>query len=192
MKNSIILSLLFCLLFSWISAQTETKQKKKLKRKHSTEKSTPAVAKRTISGKVTQSSQYCGGAEPDPEILQQMNAKQKYAGKKFYIRKDTLNSSKKPIELSFTSDANGNFSFQLPPGTYMILLEEQIKEPDVKKYNSPSQNVNEKCLTDWWKKPYYVLVIGDKDITGLDFHFYHRCFINTDIPCLSYIGPMPP
>ena len=51
---------------------------------------------------------------------------------------------------------------------------------------------DEKCLKAWWAKPYYLLEVKDKDISDLNFTFHHRCFVPGDIPCINYIGPMPP
>ncbi|MGZ4049516.1 MAG: carboxypeptidase-like regulatory domain-containing protein, partial [Bacteroidia bacterium] len=148
--------------------------------------------KRTISGKVTQTRSYCGGAAPSEEMLKDASTPQIYAQKKFYIRKGSLNTTKKGIELSFTSDDNGAFSFQLAPGTYSIIVEEQVNAINVKKYTTSNLSVDKKCLNDWWKKPYYLLVVTDKNITDLNFNFYHKCFVPDDIPCVEYTGPMPP
>jgi hypothetical protein len=54
-----------------------------------------------------------------------------------------------------------------------------------------NQIVDEQCLIEWWKKPYYLLEVKDQNITSLNFIFIHRCFLNNDIPCISYGGPMP-
>ncbi|MGZ4035365.1 MAG: OstA-like protein, partial [Bacteroidia bacterium] len=151
-----------------------------------------AGTKRTISGKVTQTRSYCGGAAPSEEMLKDASTPQIYAQKKFYIRKGSLNTTKKGIELSFTSDDNGAFSFQLAPGTYSIIVEEQVNAINVKKYTTSNLSVDKKCLNDWWKKPYYLLVVTDKNITDLNFNFYHKCFVPDDIPCVEYTGPMPP
>ncbi|MCC6371738.1 MAG: hypothetical protein IT236_12085, partial [Bacteroidia bacterium] len=45
---------------------------------------------------------------------------------------------------------------------------------------------------EWWSKAYFVLEIKDKNIDGLEFNFHHKCFIEGDVPCLNYTGPMPP
>lgn len=199
MKHLKLSLLLFCFIGSTITAQTKIPPKKKVKKNttltaKATTTSTPTPAiKYTISGKVTQTNSYCGGAEPDPETLLACETPQKYPGKKFYIRKGDINSINSKIEFSFVTDDNGNFSFQLPPGTYSIILEEQVNKVDMSKYQSNSSLiVDKKCIDQWWKRPYYTLTISDKDISGLQFSFYHRCFVQTEIPCIQYDGPMPP
>jgi hypothetical protein len=146
-----------------------------------------------VSGKVTQISSYCGGAQPSPEILAGYEAPSPYAGKTFYIRKGKINTTKQPVILSFKADANGKFSIELPPGTYSIIQEPQIKKINPNEYNiEGSISADADCLKKWWEKPYYILEIKEKNITGLHFEFHHPCFISADIPCLQYIGPLPP
>lgn len=146
-----------------------------------------------ISGKVTQTSTYCGGAEPSEEILAEYSKAKPYNGKTFYVRKGNTNTLKGKIILSFKADENGKFSFQLPPGIYSIIQETQVKEiktMDYKKNGSlPADPI---CLKNWWVKPYYILEIKDKDVIDLHFKFHHPCFVSGDIPCIQYTGPMPP
>jgi hypothetical protein len=146
-----------------------------------------------ISGKVTQTSAYCGGAEPTEEMMNEYRKEKPYAGKTFYVRKGNTNTTKEKVILSFKANENGKFSFQLPPGTYSIIQEAQVKEINPKSYNKKgSLQADATCLKNWWLKPYYILEIKDKDVTGLHFKFHHPCFISDDIPCIQYTGPMPP
>ena len=146
----------------------------------------------TISGKVTQTSSYCGGAAPSPEMLEELARPVIYAGRKFSIRKGSINTLKEPVILSFKSDNKGLFSFQLPPGIYSVILEEQVKELNTAAYQKQNISADAACLKAWWKKPYYILEVKDKDINTLNFSFHHPCFIPFDIPCLQYTGPYPP
>ena len=86
---------------------------------------------------------------------------------------------------------DGTFSFNLKPGTYSIILEEQLSLVDLTDYNTKNQRVDEKCLEEWWGKPYYILEVTDKNISELEFIFNQRCHLKTDIPCVSYTGPKP-
>lgn len=149
----------------------------------------------TILGSVTQTYSYCGGAAPPDFLLEQLAEPKPYLNKKFHVIKGDTNTSSHKIILSFISDSAGNFSFQLEPGTYSILLDEQSSSPDAKKYKKQSQSIDEDCYKDWWAKPYYLLEVEESSktatIKGLNFNFHHRCFISNDIPCLQYMGPMP-
>ena len=145
-----------------------------------------------VSGKVTQSFPYCGGANPPAEVMDNLARPVAYPNKKFYIRAGGINNITAKVVSSFTTDSSGSFSFNIAPGTYSIILEEQLVQPDVKKYEKQNLRLNRKCLDQWFIKPYYIIEVKDKDISDLNFHFLHRCFIDSDIPCISYDGPMPP
>ena len=147
---------------------------------------------RTVSGNVQQTSSYCGGARPTDEMLKQFATPVAFPNKKFYIRCGKKNTAKGKIVKTFTTDQNGFFSIELKPGTYSIILEEQLKKIKAVDYINQNQQLDTNCVKDWWKKPYYLLVVKDKNISELNFLFHHRCFIKSDIPCITYTGPLPP
>ena len=59
-----------------------------------------------------------------------------YNGKVFYIRKGKVNTTKESVVLSFTVNASGKFSFQLPPGIYSIINKPQVKVLNLKEYQN--------------------------------------------------------
>lgn len=144
-----------------------------------------------IKGNVKQTFSYCGGARPDESLLDRLATPVSFGGKKFYIRKGKTNNLKNKVILGFETDSIGNFSFEIKPGVYSILLEEQLNWINPKEYSSRNQKVDENCLKKWWSKPYYLLVVTKFNNKKLDFLFQHRCFINNEIPCIEYIGEMP-
>ena len=145
-----------------------------------------------VTGIVTQTFSYCGGAAPPKHLLDKLAVPVAYAGKKFYIRPGKTNSVKIKTIKSFTTNDAGEFSFRLSPGIYAIILEEQLHKIKAGDYTKQDQSVDEKCLQQWWVKPYYVLEVKGKNINRLNFNFHHPCFISSDIPCITYNGPMPP
>ena len=148
--------------------------------------------KLTVAGTVTQSDAYSGGAKPSEERLKKLTAPRAYPGKKFHVIRGGTNTVAREIVLTFTTDEAGHFSFQIVPGTYAILVDEQWSPPDAKKYQTKSIHVDEAAYNQWWAKPYHLLEVKAADITGLKFHFHHRSFIAYDIPALRYTGPYPP
>jgi hypothetical protein len=143
----------------------------------------------TISGKVSQTSSYCGGAPPSKEMLEEFARPEPYSGKTFHV----LKPKSKTSLLKFTSDAQGNFSFSLPTGTYTIVLSEQLDKNSVNKYRKdPEYIVDETCLKTWWNKPYYVLTVKNKDVKGLAFEFHHPCSYPVDIPCVQHVPEKRP
>jgi hypothetical protein len=144
-----------------------------------------------VSGTVTQGEPFCGGTPPPDVVSSPLNAAP-FPNKTFHVTRGTTHALGDPIVGRFTSDSTGRFSIRLAPGTYSILVDEQIAAPDVKRYEARFVKMDEACFKDWWAKPYSTLHVGTSDISGLQFHFDHRCFIKYDIPCLHYVGPPPP
>ena len=144
-----------------------------------------------ISGKVEQQFPYCGGAVPTQEMRTKAATPVAYPNKTFYVRAGRTNRENGEVIKRFTTDNEGLYSIALLPGIYSIIVEEQLNAVNPKDYTTENQKVNESCLADWWKKPYYLLEVKDQNITSLNFTFVHRCFLTNDIPCITYTGPMP-
>lgn len=147
--------------------------------------------KYAVSGTVTQTRAYCGGARPPDEVFVMLATPRPYPGKKFYVIQGTVNSDQRKVMLSFTSDSLGNFRFRLPPGRYSIIMEEQAKALNPSDYKTEFITADEECMKEWWAKPYYSLEVKKVPVKQLQFEFRKRCFIPLDIPCLQYIGPAP-
>ena len=194
MKKFKLIIILFCFHWSGITAQTTspTGTATSPVKKSTKAKTKKSPTKYVVSGEVTESLQYCGGMRPSEEMLAERKTPRPYVNKKFHIRKGNKNSLASPVLLSFTADSNGYFSFDLPPGTYSIIQTDQVKKLDHQKYMVQHVKVDEPCLKTWWAEPYYILEIRNENITGLKFHFEHRCFLEGDVPCRRYTGPMPP
>lgn len=145
----------------------------------------------TVAGQVVQQRVYCGGARPTREMLDKLTAPIPYPNKTFYVRKGKTNMENGRVIAHFTTDKGGFFSVELPRGIYSIILEEQLQFVDSKLYKTKNQKVDEDCLAEWWKKPYYILDVQGPDTPPLTFIFTQRCFLKTDIPCVTYTGPIP-
>ena len=190
LSASVVFSLLAC------GAKHKTAVQKTSGRTEAKTDTDSPAKKVIISGTITQTSSYCGGAAPPQFLLEQLAEPKPFPKKKLYVIKGDTNTASHQIILNFTSDSAGNFSFQIEPGTYSVILEEQASAPDAKKYKTQVQAIDEACYKNWWAKPYYLLEVPAAEkqtiIKGLNFNFHHRCFISSDVPCLQYGGPMPP
>ena len=187
--------LLFVFILSTVvfsQAATAGVCKGKNKKKHSGHTAAKLVKTYTVSGKVTQTSRYCGGARPPEELVKKLAIPVAYPNKKFYIRQGKTNSINAKIIDSFVTGSTGSFSIQLSPGTYSMIVEEQVKEIKPGDYTKKYEVADSKCLQDWWAKPYYLLEVKDSNIGQLNFVFNHRCYISSDIPCITYNGPLHP
>lgn len=143
----------------------------------------------SVSGKVITNKVYCGGAAPTKEMLENLKMPILYAGKTFYIKKQSENYVGKEILLSFTSNSFGEFKIQLSPGKYAFFLDEQINEINFKE--EKNINLNQSCYKDWLQKPFFELEVKKESINDLLFTIPKKCFINFDIPCLEFTGPRP-
>jgi hypothetical protein len=144
----------------------------------------------TITGSVEKHSEYCSGVEPpDGNTSPTITA---FAGLKLYIRNDTVNASKK-IVMEFTTDEQGNFSIQLPPGNYCIIPGEKVKPLDLAYFRKlqKTEITSEDCLKQWWRSCHATLSIRDTNIDNLRIVFFVPCTASGN-PCLIYTGDPPP
>ena len=147
----------------------------------------------TISGTITTSGSYCGGVAPSKEILQKAQAKRPIGGFMVYVKKGTKNNLLSCIVDSTRTDSNGNYSFDLKPGKYVLLQKEQLNENVYKTYEaSKLLQADVDCMKLWWEKGMFTITVENENIDGLNFHFQKRCFVPLGIPCLRYSGPYPP
>jgi hypothetical protein len=147
-----------------------------------------------VTGKVTRSRSYCGGAYPGPERLAEITAPHPSVGVKVYVRKGETNSNS-PVIAEATTDSTGNFVLYLLPGTYCITDAERLEPLNPDRYKGDGQYIlsaSKECLEDWWKQGLTKIEVKDKGISGLEFNYYDRCFTPGDCPCMQYVGPMPP
>ena len=147
----------------------------------------------TISGTVTTSGSYCGGVAPSNEMLQDVQATRPMNGFMIYVKKGSENKLSSCIVDSTRTDSNGNYSFDLKPGEYVLLQKEQLNKHIFEKYkSSKSIQVDLDCMQLWWKTGLASVTLGTDSLASFNFHFQKRCFVPLGIPCLRYIGHYPP
>lgn len=150
-----------------------------------------------VTGKVTQSSSYCGGARPTDEILNNITAPRPMVGTTYYVRKGTTNDVTQKIVMTFSTGTDGSFSFKLPPGEYIIIeanrLDSTYVKSIAKKYEKPTASYTEakkECLHEWLKGGLFQFKIVDAPVSNIEWNINHSCW--TDDPCVHYTGPYPP
>ncbi len=142
----------------------------------------------TLSGVVTETREYCGGANPSDEILEALRRPQPVAHHKLYVRRGSKNALANPILLEFTTDADGKFRIELPEGEYCLIEEGKkgaLKIPDFTEENRklaqtaplamPYKLTSPNCLTDWWRACDKVLRVGKQPATGIQVEFHRGC-----------------
>lgn len=148
-----------------------------------------------VSGTVTSTSSYCGGARPSDEILADVATPRPIPNKKIYIKKGESNSFDSKAIIVLTSDAKGNFHAKLAPGKYLVV---DSTKNDMTYYNMllktyKDQTVNYEaidtlCLKEWYTKPNCVFEVIDKEVKDINVNFHRTC---NDIPCALFRGPLP-
>ena len=174
----------FFLFASCIGIQTSQKESGKVK----------------VSGTVTQTFSYCGGARPSNEMLAKLAEPNPFSNKVLVILKGNKNdfTCNSRWNLAINSDSIGNFSAVLEPGEYCIVDEfksNQTNYDDIlKKYATESTNysaVDPKCLKDWFSTPDAVFTVTKSGVKDLSIVYHHPCSWRS-IPCVNYHGPLPP
>ena len=79
-----------------------------------------------INGNIQNNSNYCGGAAPSQEMLDQLAIYRPSANQTFYIRQGILNRPFTPVYKTFTTDANGLYTVILPVGNYAVITQEKF------------------------------------------------------------------
>ena len=152
----------------------------------------------TVSGDVYQRGVYCGGAEPDPEELKEIEKPKAWPNKKLFIKKGKTNDLASTVLLEFTTDEKGGFSFVLPPGDYCVVDEYKVKKSNynslLKQFKKPTGSygaVDKKCLETYFKTPDLIFTVSLTDIKGLVISYQERCSW-LGPPCVEYKGSPPP
>jgi hypothetical protein len=143
----------------------------------------------TVSGTITQTSDYCGGAAPSEAMLEMLRTPQVLEGKKIFVRKGNANDASKKVITETVSDANGNFKLDLFPGVYCIVFEEKstnFKTPQNDKYNT----WDAACLKAKYVNCEYTFTLKSKSLTGVKINYHKHCPFKN--PCSQYSGPTPP
>ncbi len=166
----------------------------------STIKTKPAeIIFKNVTIQVWQTSQYCGGARPTDEMLQEFQTPKALSGQLCFIRKHETNKISSTPVASATSDVNGKINLALSPGTYCLILPNKVDSATYKMYltkfgeATPNYSaIDTKCLDEWFQKPELVFTVADAKLPmATEFTIHHPCSWKT-IPCVEYNGPYPP
>ena len=145
-------------------------------------------------GRLTYTLPYCKGIAPTPEDIKTLNTPIPYSTK-LYLRNGAVNSEANPIIDSVTTDSDGNFTFEVLPGDYVIILPEQRHRGSIDEYLGKRKKflaVDSLCLVKWWEKGLFQISVEDEDITNLNYKFRNKCFVPRSMPCATYTGPHIP
>ena len=142
-----------------------------------------------VSGTVTATYSYCGGARPSEEMLAELKRPKPMAEKKLFIKTGNSNSKNNQALKSFITDADGHFTIELEKGLYCI-----VEENKSAGFKIPVADADHKwdmdCLTKAYEQCDYQLNISSKPTDTITINFSIPCEWNK--PCVQYTGPLPP
>lgn len=88
----------------------------------------------TITGLIENNRDYCGGAAPPQDLLDQLATYQISSNQTFYVRQGNVNTPFTAVFKTFTTDINGKYNIQLPAGNYAVISQENYEtesNPDI-------------------------------------------------------------
>ena len=143
-----------------------------------------------VKGRITQTSDYCGGAQPTEEILNELRSKQPVEGKIIYIRQVSTSKTANQIIKKVVTDARGNFKVVLKSGyTYHFVEEWKHKPLEIPK-DTEFVTWDENCFKTRYNTPDYILKVKTKGNPVVAINYHTPCFYRPY--CGNYTGPLPP
>jgi hypothetical protein len=151
-----------------------------------------------VLGKVFVVKEYCGGARPSLELLNEMKIAKPFANKILVIKKGKMNlGENQPLIAKVMCNSNGEFNVELPPGMYCVLEEYKLKPFSVPK-NTATTIYDSVCLYHQWQNADAIFEIKNSRRFGkrknepinVRLQFTQHCSWN--IPCADYRGEFPP
>lgn len=144
----------------------------------------------TVSGKIQIHKPYCNEAKPTEE--QAKGTDEPYANATFYVKNVMNNDKKLETVLQFKTDSEGNYSFKIKKGKYMVIHED--KTLSLEEYIAKYNKTTDKFLTyigDKEAKATFEHVDFSLDIEAdkaFNYAYKTRCFSGLN-PLLRYSGP---
>lgn len=142
---------------------------------------------------LTQTSSYCGGMAPTPEMMERYRTPVPKSGL-YYLKKGHINSFDAEV-LKVISSTDGTIDLNLPPGDYLIVDDRKKDKAIYKKhlenglnYSKYYHGFSEECLKDWFEKPDVLFTVTDSAL-NISRNYHTPCFYKI---CASYTGPYPP
>lgn len=89
--------------------------------------SNAVLVNQIVQGRLTNNSQYKGGANPPQEILDELAIYKPSSNQIFHVRNGTNYQPFSANIISFNTDSDGNYTINLPVGVYGVITEEKFE-----------------------------------------------------------------
>ncbi len=143
-----------------------------------------------IQGQITQTADYCGGAQPSEEMLEAMAKPRPLANKEIIIKIGPKNKAGSPVFKKIVADNEGKFSIYLKMNVVYCFIEDWKAKPFKVPMNTEYVKWDAACLYERYLTADYVLKVQNKGNAPVKINFHTPCFFHPY--CGTYSGPLPP
>ena len=186
MGNNSIRNLIFILVYLFFAFNLQAQKKK------------PILM--TVELSITKTIQYCGGAAPPNDLIEEMRTPKPFENKVIYVRKNS-NDIATPILYTITTDANGKAKLNLPTGKYSFVdgskKDRILYDSLLLKHREATDNagpIDPKCLMDYMMQSDFEILIPKlkkKATKKLNYNYFIGCNWS-GVPCAEFRGQYPP
>lgn len=143
-----------------------------------------------IKGSISSTEDYCNGAAPTPEILEELATEKPEIGKIIYVKVGTSNKSTNKLVKKLKTDANGRFELYLNSGVTYYFVEEWKAKVFKAPKNTQEITWDIQCLRKRYASPDFVLRVKASNNPEVHINYHKPC--NFKPYCGSFSGPLPP
>lgn len=143
-----------------------------------------------IKGYISSTEDYCNGAAPSPEILDELAKEKPEAGKIIYVKIGTTNKSTNTLVKKLKTNADGRFELYLKPGISYYFVEEWKAKVFKVPQNTQEITWDIQCLRKRYACPDFVLKVKATNNPEVHINYHKPC--NFKPYCGSFSGPLPP
>lgn len=144
----------------------------------------------SIQGQITQTADYCGGAQPSEEMLAEMARPKPLPNKEIVIKIGPKNKVGNAVYKKIVTDQNGKFIVRLQSNMVYCFIEDWKAKPFKVPQNTEFVTWDAACLYERYLLADYVLKVQNKENALVQINFHKPCFYNPY--CGTYSGPLPP
>lgn len=143
-----------------------------------------------VEGYVTQTADYCGGAQPSEEMLERLAKPNPLKGKEIVIKIGPKNKVSSPVYTRVKTDEQGKFSVMLRVGVVYSFIEEWKAKPFKVPANTQFVVWDAACLYERYLVADFVLKVNKQQKEAVNINYHVPCFFHPY--CGTYSGPLPP
>jgi hypothetical protein len=150
---------------------------------------TTAQQKVLVKGYITSTEDYCNGARPSEEMLQDLATEKPIANKIIYLKTSLKNPKCTSGFTKVKTDEHGRFEVLLKSGTEYYFVEEWKAKAFVAPKNTRELTWDLKCLRERYNTADFVLKVSNSN-NQVHINYHKPC--NFKPYCGSFSGPLPP